>query len=112
MTDLLIDACRWHVNAEAGEFKQRALLHFRDRYTVLLNFFRSEGLLVNPSVGQDVPDWLVFEFRASQLTEEGLALVKLCHGTWRPAFGQGHTQRHLLQWKRKLGLLRGTVTVD
>lgn len=109
MTDLLIDACRWHVDAESGEYKQRALDHFRERYTVLLDFLRSEGLLADPAVGQSVSDWLEFEFRASQLTEEGLALVKLCHGTWRSAFGQGHTQRHLMQWKRKLGRLRGTA---
>jgi hypothetical protein len=74
---------------------------------VLLYFLWDQGLLADPSLGHDVPDWLVFEFRASHLTEEGLALVKLCHGSWNPAFGQGHTQRHLVQWRRKLARLRG-----
>ncbi len=107
MGDLLIDACRWHIEAEAAPYKQRALDHFRDRYTVLLDFLRSEGLLANSSLGQDTPDWLGFELRQSHLTEEGFALVKQCHGTWNPAFGQGHTQRHLVQWRRKLSRLRG-----
>jgi hypothetical protein len=102
-----IDACRWYVDAEAPQYKQRALDHFRDRYTVLLDFFRAEGLLRDPAFGQTVSDWITFELRSSDLTEEGLTLVKLCHGTWNPAFGQGHTQRHLVQWRRKLAALRG-----
>ena len=93
--DLVIAACRWHVEAEAGPYKQRALDHFRERYTVLLDFLRAEGLLADPSVGQDVADWLGFQFRRSHLTDEGYELVRQCHGTRNPAFGQGHTQRHL-----------------
>ncbi len=108
MKDLVIDACRWHVDAEAMPYKQRALDHFRDRYTVLLDFLREEGLLAEPSIGQNVSDWLGFEFRQSHLTDEGFALVKLCLGTWNPAFGQGSTQRHLIQWRRKLAGLRAS----
>ena len=107
MKDFVVDACRWHVDAEEAPYKQRALDHFRDCYTVLLDFLRGESLLADPSLGQNVADWFAFEFRASHLTDEGLALVKLCHGTWNPAFGQAHTQRHLVQWRRKLARLRG-----
>ncbi len=106
MNDLVIDACRWHVDAEANPFKQRALDHFRDRYIVLLNFLRTEGLLADSDLGQSVVDWLAFEFRQSHLTVEGYALVRQCHGTWNPAFGQGQTKRHLIQWRRKLERLR------
>jgi len=107
--DLVIDACRWYVDAEAKPYKQRALDHFRDRYTVLLDFLRAERLLADPSFAQDVLDWLGFEFRRSHLTDEGFALVKLCHGAWNPAFGQGQTRRHLVQWRRKLAGLRTTA---
>jgi hypothetical protein len=107
--DLVIDACRWHVDAEAKPYEQRTLDHFRDRYTVLLDFLRAERLLADSSLGQDVQDWLGFEFRQSHLTAEGFALVKLCHGTWNPAFGQGHTQRHLTQWRRTLAALRASA---
>ncbi len=107
MNDMVIDACRWHVDAESAPYKQRSLDDFRDRYTVLLDFLRAEGLLANQCVGQEVSDWLAFEFRQSHLTAEGWELVKLCHGNWNPAFGQGHTQRHLIQWRRKLAGLRG-----
>jgi hypothetical protein len=106
MEDYRIDACRWHVDREAPQYKQRGLQHFRDRYTVLLDFLREEGLLRNPALGQEVADWLAFELWASDLTEEGLALFKVCHGNWNPAFGQGHTQKHLVQWRRKLAKLR------
>ncbi len=106
MEDQVIDACRWHVEAEAPRCKQRALEHFRYRYVVLLDFLRRNGLLRDLALGQDVSDWLAFELRASDLTAEGLALVRLCHGSWDPAFGQGHTQRHLVQWKRRLAELR------
>ena len=106
MNDLVIDACRWHVDSEAEPYKQRALDHFRERYTVLFDFLRAEGLLADSSVGQEVANWLGFEFRQSHLTAEGFALVKLCHGTWNPAFGQGHLQRHLIQWRRKLAVQR------
>lgn len=107
MDDLVIDACRWHVDAEAPEHRQRSLDHFRERYGVLLSFLRSEGLLTDPVFGRDVTDWLAFELRKSQLTEEGYELVRLCHGTWNPAYGQGATTRHLVQWKKKLARLRG-----
>ena len=93
------------MDREAPEFKQRAFEHFRDRYSVLLTFLASEGLLTDPIVPSNT-EWATFEFHQSQLTEEGFALVKLCHGTWSPAFGQAHTQRHLVQWKRKLAELR------
>src|SRR5262249_37734379 len=99
MKDFVIDACRWQVDAEAKQYKKPALEHFRDRSIVLLTFLRTEGLLRVPDFGQNVKDWLKFTLRASDLTENGVALVKLCHGSWNPAFGQGHTQRHLQQWK-------------
>jgi hypothetical protein len=104
--DLLIDACKWHVDAETDAYKQRALDHFRERYSVLLDFLREEGLLADPSLGHDVEDWLKFEFRESQLTEEGCELVRQCHGEWKPGFGQGSSRRHLIQWRQKLGELR------
>ncbi|MDZ4687391.1 MAG: hypothetical protein SH850_20155 [Planctomycetaceae bacterium] len=106
MEDLAIDACRWHVDRESKRYKQRALQDFRDRYTVLLDFLRSECLLADTLLGLGVSDWMGFEFRQSHLTAEGFALVKLCHGTWNPATGQCHTQRHLVQWRRKLRSLR------
>ncbi len=104
--DLVIDACKWHVDSEGTQYKDRALGHFCDQYIVLLDFLRSEGLLRDPTFGQGVSDWMNFEFRKSHLTDEGFALVKLCHGSWNPSFGQGHTKRHLVQWRRKLEALR------
>src|SRR5262245_41082399 len=78
--DMVIDACRWHVDAEAAPYKNRALDHFRDRYTVLLDLLRAERLLADPALGQNVSDWLGFEFRRSHLTDEGWELVRQCHG--------------------------------
>lgn len=104
--NFVLDACRWHVDAEAHRYKKRALDHFRDRYTVLLSFFREEGLLADDDLWTNVPDWYHFELRRRDLTAEGNALFKLCTGTWNPAFGQGHTKRHLVQWKRRLNELR------
>jgi hypothetical protein len=106
MEDFRIDACRWHVQAESPEYKQRAIDHFRDRYTVLLDFLRANGLLCDPLFGSHVDDWMEFEIHASDLTDEGLALFRACHDKWSPAFGQGHTQRHLAQWQRALSKLR------
>jgi hypothetical protein len=105
--DFIISACRWHVDPEARRYKQRALEHYRDCWTVLLDFLRTNGLLSDPNFGRNMRDWMTFEIRVSDLTEEGLALCKMCLGTWNPSFGQGHTQRHLVQWKRKLAKLRG-----
>src|SRR5262249_42247435 len=83
----LIDACRLHVEAEAAPSKKQALDHFRERYTVLLDFLRSEGLLADSTLGKDLSDWTSFEFRKSHLTKEGYELVRRCHGKWRPAYG-------------------------
>jgi hypothetical protein len=106
--DLLIDACSWHVSGEAPEYRQRALEHFRDRYTVLLAFLRAEGLLADPNWALKVEDWPAFHLRRSNLTDEGYELVRLCHPTWNPSFGQGATARHLVPWKKKLALLRSS----
>ncbi len=106
MQDHVIDACRWHVEAEAPEYRARALEHFRDRYTVLLDFLRTEGLLRDPLFGQRVDNWSAFTIRASDLTDEGLELFRICHGRWDVAFGQARTQRHLTAWKRRLAELR------
>lgn len=73
---------------------------------VLLDFLRAVGLLADPSAGQDISDRLGFELRRSHLADEGYELVRQCHGTWSPAFGQEHTQRHLAQGRRKLARLR------
>src|SRR4051795_3537908 len=104
-TDLLIDACSWHVQSEAPEHQERALDHFRDRYAVLLEFLCLEGLLADPKWALKVDDWRAFELRRSHLTDQGYELVRLCHPTWNPSFGEGKTGRHLVQWKRKLALL-------
>src|SRR5262245_8416758 len=106
----LIDACRRHVDAEAAPSKKQALDHFRERYTVLLDFLRSEGLLADSTLGKDLSDWTAFEFRKSHLTKEGYELVRRCHGKWRPAYGQGHTQRHLIQWRRELAQRRADTS--
>jgi hypothetical protein len=107
-----IDACRWHVDAEAAPYKKRALEHFRDRYSVLLEFLRSEGLLSDPSFGSTVDDWMSFELHSGDLTAQGRELVRLCHGKWDCAFGQAKTQRHLVQWKRRLRELRSRAGVS
>lgn len=106
MQDYVIDACRWHVAAEAPEYRDRALEHFRDRYTVLLDFLRGDGLLRDPAFGEDVGDRMAFAIRSTDLTDEGLALFRRCHGRWNVAFGQARTQRHLTAWKRRLAELR------
>jgi hypothetical protein len=106
MEDDVVDARRWHVKAEAPTYRPRALDHFRDRYTVLLDLLRAEGLLRDPALGQDVRDWPGFAIRTSDLTEEGLALFRACHGRWNSAFGQARSQRHLVQWRRRLAGLR------
>lgn len=107
MDDFVIDACRWHVDCESKKRRQGALDHFRECYGVLLPFLREEDLLSDPKFGVDVNDWYSFEIRKSDLTDEGFKLFRLCHGSWNPSLGQGNTQRHLVQWRRKLASLRG-----
>ena len=100
-----IDACRWHVDCEAAEYKKRALDHFQDCYSVLLEFLRDEGLTVDPRFGAEVKDWYEFEIHTTDMTSEGLALVKLC-SSWSPSYGNGKSKRHLVQWRKKLVGLR------
>ncbi len=104
--EFTIDACRWHVDGEPPEYKQRAFDHFRDRYTVLLEFLRENDLLADPEFGLSVKDWYQFEIHTTDLTPEGLALFRLSFDSWGAAFGQGHTKRHLVQWKRRLKEMR------
>lgn len=108
MKDQIIDSCKWHVEREAPEYKERSLNHFKDRWTTLLDWMRQEGLLTNPRFGLDVENWMAFEVYQSNFTNEGYELIKSCIGTWNPSFGNGLNQRHLTQWKKKLLKLRGS----
>lgn len=105
MEDYMIDACKWHIDRESKEYKARALEHFQNRYGVLLRFLKAEGLLSNEQL-LPVEDWDVFELFASDLTDEGLELFRRCHGKWNPSFEHAHTERHLVQWRRRLAELR------
>ncbi len=109
MEDFIIDACCWHVEAEAPAHKQRAISHFRDCYTVLLAFFREEGLLRNPEFGLHAHHWSDFEIRRSDLTSEGYALFQSCSRSWHPAVGEEVTRRHLTPWKTRLSRMRGAA---
>jgi hypothetical protein len=109
MEDFVIDACCWYVDAAAPESKRRALEHFRDCYTVLLDFLREQSLLRDPDFGRHIHHWINFEIRKSDLTEEGLELFKRCHRNWGPAFGEDHTKPHLVQWRRRLSKMRGAA---
>ena len=109
MEDFIIDACCWHVEAEAPRHKQRAIAHFRDCYTVLLAFFREEGLLSDPEFGLRAHHWSDFEIRRSDLTREGYALFQSCHPGWHPVAGQEVTKRHLTSWKARLSKMRGAA---
>lgn len=109
MDEFVITKGAWFVDAEAPEFRDRELAHFRGSHEVLLAFLRQEGLLQNPRFGEVVEDWYNFEIRTSDLTDEGLELFKLCHHKWAPAYGQENTKRHLVQWKRRLKEMRDAV---
>ena len=101
----VLTACIWSVDPESQEYKQRALDHYKDCHSVLLEFLRSERLTVDPSFGKNVQDWISFELHTSDLTEEGLELFKLC-SSWSPSYGNGKSKRHLVQWRKKLDVLR------
>lgn len=109
MEDFIIEACCWHVEAEAPEHKQRAILHFRNCYTLLLAFFREEGLLRDPQFGLRAQHWSDFEIRRSDLTAEGYRLFQSCSQSWHPAVGEKLTPRHLTPWKARLSKMRGAA---
>jgi hypothetical protein len=62
--------------------------------------------LATPDFGMNISDWSKFVIKKSDLTEKGFELFKLCHGHWNVAYGQEHTNRHLVQWKRSLKELK------
>lgn len=107
--DFVIDKCTWHVEAEAPEYQNRALMHFQKKYEVLLDFLRENDLLKENGFGKNIANWLEFEIRASDLTDTGLELFKLSHDKWNVSYGEENTNRHLAQWKRRLDELRSNT---
>jgi len=107
--DFVIDASCWHVRAGAPARKQQALEHFRNRYIVLLEFFREEGLLADAGFGLRVQNWSDFEIRRSDLTEEGYEFFMWCLQDFGSAADGKPESSQLARWKAHLSRVRGVA---
>jgi hypothetical protein len=71
----IIDAVSWHTSVEGNPETTKSVIA---RFNTLATFLRSRGLLVRllPDVDK------AFALRASDLTDEGLRLLKVAHDPW------------------------------
>ena len=105
MKDMVIDACKWYIDENAEEkVKRKAAEEFSNRYKPLLNFFQETGLVREKSIAEN--DWLDFELKMSDFTDEGLELLMLCHDKWLDAISRGSNPGNITMWQRQLIRLR------
>ena len=106
MKDMVIDACQWYVDDDcADQVKKKAVEEFRNRYTPLLHFLEEAGLVKNKITDAE-RNWLEFELKMSDLTDEGLELLMLCHDKWLDSIARGSNPGNISLWQRQLNKLR------
>lgn len=107
MKDMVIDACRWYIDDNSEEnIKQKIAEDFKNRYIPLLQFFEETGLTRTRKIKKDNKDWLDFELKMSDFTDEGLELLMLCHDKWLDAIARGSNPQNIALWQRQLNKLR------
>lgn len=105
MKDMVIDACKWYIDENAEEkVKLKAAEEFSNRYKPLLHFFEETGLVRDNIISEK--NWLDFELKMSDFTDEGLELLMLCHDKWLDAVSRGSNPGNITMWQRQLIRLR------
>ena len=105
MKDMVIDACKWYVDDSSEEnVKRKVAEEFSNRYKPLLHFFKETGLVHEDKIADR--DWLDFELKMSDFTDEGLELLMLCHDKWLDAISRGSNPGNITLWQRQLIRLR------
>ena len=105
MKDMVIDACKWYVDESSEDsVKKKAAEEFSNRYKPLLHFFKETGLVYEDKTEER--NWLDFELKMSDFTDEGLELLMLCHDKWLDAISRGSNPSNIALWQRQLIRLR------
>ncbi len=79
MKDFVIDKISWHTRLDPNpEFQARV----RSRFLALYRFLHSQKLLSEPLDPSGIESGGDFEIRASNLTPDGLALMKATYSKW------------------------------
>jgi hypothetical protein len=79
MKDFTIDAAKWHMNDPLGD---AVLIDHEMSWRPIIAFLQANRLLRAEEFGTNWKSWKEFEIRASDLTDEGLALVRRCMSKW------------------------------
>ena len=105
MKDMIIDACKWYVDDSSEEAAKRKVVEdFQKRYQPLLDFLSEAGLMSSNKI--DIKDWMSFELKMSDFTDEGLELLMLCHDKWLDSVARGTNSGNISMWQRQLVKLR------
>ena len=97
--DFVIDQVSWHTqteNTESGE-------HVRSRFTALAKFLDANGLSKRP-LAEKIDD--SFAIRSSDLTGEGLQLMRKSYDAWLGAIDRGKQPDDVRLLEKALSKLR------
>ena len=107
MKDMVIDACRWYIDESSEDaIKRKVAEEFKNRYIPLLRFFAESGLTRKKNLASVENNWLDFEIKMSDFTDEGLELLMLCHDKWLDSIARGSNPKNIALWERQLNRLR------
>ena len=102
-TDFTIDALSWHTSLDPDPAFQKRV---RERFKAVVSFLERNGLTKSQLLppGADIKD--NFELNSSDLTDEGLELMKKAYRRWQKSQDKSKTPGDVSILEKELGKLR------
>lgn len=97
--DFIIDQVSWHTQAENTESRE----HVHHRFRTIAKFLDSNGLTRRP-ISKPVDD--SFAIRSTDLTDEGLQVMRKSYDSWLRAQDRGQSPDDLRLIEKALAKLR------
>ena len=101
--DYIIDKVGWHTQTEGNPETPK---HIELRFRSLLTFLVERDLLSREEIVSEKPLSDAFEIRASDLTPEGLAVMKSSYDRWLNALDRGTDPRKVTILARAVEKIR------
>lgn len=104
MQHFTIDRVSWHTTEVIDNTESPEQVH--RRFRSIINFLQQQGLTKQEILSESAPVTNELSIESSDLTEEGLALLKKCYHKWLTAVDRGKSPDDLRVFEKALKELR------
>lgn len=99
-----IDKVRWHTQAPGNT---ETVEEIGARFRAIILFLQEHGLTVKPILRQGDPVTDDLAIVSTDLTEDGLELMKRCHDKWLRQLDRGASHDDLFLFEKELAKMQG-----